>query len=110
MTTTSPEENKALVLKAFDTLFNKRDYIAAERFWSDRYHRRDMSKPTDVRNVLRYVLLNTQKHHRVIGSPLFPESLVTTGRGQRIRIVGHGAASFFNSGSSGSRRIKRTPR
>ena len=37
MTTTSPEQNKALVLKAFDTLFNKRDYIAAESFWSDRY-------------------------------------------------------------------------
>jgi predicted SnoaL-like aldol condensation-catalyzing enzyme len=37
MTTTSPEENKALVLEAFDMLFNKRDYFAAERFWSDRY-------------------------------------------------------------------------
>jgi predicted SnoaL-like aldol condensation-catalyzing enzyme len=31
------EENKALVLKAFDTLFNKRDYAQAERFWSDPY-------------------------------------------------------------------------
>ena len=29
--------NKALVIEAFDTLFNKRDYVAAERFWSDRY-------------------------------------------------------------------------
>src|SRR5713101_3150832 len=29
--------NKALVLKAFDTLFNKRDYAAAERFWSPKY-------------------------------------------------------------------------
>ena len=26
------ERNKALVLKAFDTLFNKRDYATAERF------------------------------------------------------------------------------
>ena len=25
------------MLEAFDTLFNKRDYAAAERFWSDRY-------------------------------------------------------------------------
>ena len=31
------EKNKALVLKAFDTLFNKRDYTAAERFWSPKY-------------------------------------------------------------------------
>src|ERR1700736_2980941 len=37
MTKTAPERNKALVLEAFDTLFNKRDYAAAERFWSDRY-------------------------------------------------------------------------
>jgi predicted SnoaL-like aldol condensation-catalyzing enzyme len=31
------EKNKALVLAAFDTLFNKRDYAAAERFWSPDY-------------------------------------------------------------------------
>ena len=37
MTKTKSEQNKALVLEAFDTLFNKRDYAAAERFWSDRY-------------------------------------------------------------------------
>jgi predicted SnoaL-like aldol condensation-catalyzing enzyme len=37
MTKTTPEQNKALVLEAFDTLFNKRDYAAAERFWSTRY-------------------------------------------------------------------------
>lgn len=29
--------NKQLVLDAFDTLFNKRDYVAAERFWSPNY-------------------------------------------------------------------------
>jgi predicted SnoaL-like aldol condensation-catalyzing enzyme len=31
------EANKALVLEAFDTLFNKRDYKAAERRWSSNY-------------------------------------------------------------------------
>jgi predicted SnoaL-like aldol condensation-catalyzing enzyme len=34
---TTPEQNKALVLEAFDTLFNKRDYVAAERYWSPNY-------------------------------------------------------------------------
>jgi hypothetical protein len=34
---TSPEPNKALVLEAFDALFNRRDYAAAERYWCDRY-------------------------------------------------------------------------
>lgn len=37
MSKTTSAENKRLVLEAFDTLFNKRDYAAAERFWSDRY-------------------------------------------------------------------------
>jgi predicted SnoaL-like aldol condensation-catalyzing enzyme len=31
------EKNKELVLRAFDTLFNKRDYAAAEKFWSPNY-------------------------------------------------------------------------
>jgi predicted SnoaL-like aldol condensation-catalyzing enzyme len=34
---TKQEKNKALVLDAFDTLFNKRDYVAAERYWSPDY-------------------------------------------------------------------------
>jgi predicted SnoaL-like aldol condensation-catalyzing enzyme len=37
MPKTTPAQNKALVLEAFDALFNKRDYAAAERYWSDRY-------------------------------------------------------------------------
>ena len=37
MVRTSPEQNKALVLEAFDVLFNRRDYATAERYWSDRY-------------------------------------------------------------------------
>ena len=37
MARTSPQQNKALVLEAFDALFNRRDYAGAERYWSDRY-------------------------------------------------------------------------
>ena len=37
MDQTTQEKNKALVLDAFDTLFNKRDYQAAERYWSPNY-------------------------------------------------------------------------
>src|SRR3979490_2076229 len=37
MSQTKHERNKALVLEAFDTLFNKRDYLAAERYWSPDY-------------------------------------------------------------------------
>lgn len=34
---TTEAQNKAFVLEAFDALFNKRDYEAAERFWSPAY-------------------------------------------------------------------------
>ncbi|HWO28917.1 MAG TPA: nuclear transport factor 2 family protein [Candidatus Acidoferrum sp.] len=34
---TIESKNKAFVLEAFDILFNKRDYAAAERFWSPNY-------------------------------------------------------------------------
>lgn len=37
MNQTIESKNKALVLEAFDTLFNKRDYAAAERYWSPSY-------------------------------------------------------------------------
>jgi len=37
MNQTTQEKNKALVLDAFHTLFNKRDYKAAERYWSPNY-------------------------------------------------------------------------
>jgi predicted SnoaL-like aldol condensation-catalyzing enzyme len=37
MTQTTEDRNKAIVLEAFDTLFNKRDYETAEKYWSDNY-------------------------------------------------------------------------
>ena len=37
MPKTTPGHNKAIVLEAFDTLFNKRDYAGVERFWSPKY-------------------------------------------------------------------------
>jgi len=37
MSQTTQQKNKALVLEAFDALFNRRDYNAAERYWSPNY-------------------------------------------------------------------------
>jgi predicted SnoaL-like aldol condensation-catalyzing enzyme len=34
---TTAEENKKIVLNAFNTLFNKRDYQKAAEFWSETY-------------------------------------------------------------------------
>jgi predicted SnoaL-like aldol condensation-catalyzing enzyme len=37
MNQTIESKNKALVLEAFDLLFNRRDYAAAEKLWSPHY-------------------------------------------------------------------------
>ena len=37
MVKSSEDRHVQTVLNAFDTLFNKRDYASAERFWSPRY-------------------------------------------------------------------------
>ena len=47
----SPERNKAIVLEAFETLFNKRDYAAAERFWSPNYIQRSAHSTRPRRSI-----------------------------------------------------------
>ena len=37
MSESTAAKNKAIVLEAFNTLFNRRDYAAAEPFWSPHY-------------------------------------------------------------------------
>jgi predicted SnoaL-like aldol condensation-catalyzing enzyme len=37
MNQSTEEKNKTVVLNAFETLFNKRDYAVAERYWSPEY-------------------------------------------------------------------------
>ena len=37
MTAHSPAENKVIVLEGFETLFNRKDLVAAEHFWSPSY-------------------------------------------------------------------------
>lgn len=69
MSKTTPEQNKALVLEAFDTLFNKRDYAAAERFWSDTYiqHSAHIEPGRDgLFNLVRSAPGNLRYEHNVI--------------------------------------------
>src|SRR5437867_3118516 len=61
--------NKALVLKAFDTLFTKRDYVAAERYWSPNYiqHSAHIEPGRDglftlIRNAPHTLRLRTSAH------------------------------------------------
>jgi len=69
MTTTLEEMNKALVLEAFDTLFNKRDYKAAERFWSPNYLQHSAHIPLGregLFNLIKSAPLTLRYEHGVI--------------------------------------------
>ena len=37
MSESTPQRNKAFVLEAFEALFNRKDFVAAEKFWSPNY-------------------------------------------------------------------------
>jgi len=41
------------------------------KVWGDRYHRRDLESPRDVKNVLRYLFTNAAKHGE---EPAFPDA------------------------------------
>jgi predicted SnoaL-like aldol condensation-catalyzing enzyme len=51
--TDSAEQNKALVLEAFEMLFDKRDYAAAQRFWSPSYVQHSAHIPPGARRAVR---------------------------------------------------------
>jgi predicted SnoaL-like aldol condensation-catalyzing enzyme len=69
MSRTTPEQNKALVLEVFDTLFNKRDYEAATRFWSDSYiqHSAHIEPGRDgLFNLIRSTPVTLRYEHQLI--------------------------------------------
>jgi predicted SnoaL-like aldol condensation-catalyzing enzyme/predicted ester cyclase len=59
----TPEQNKKLVLEAFDTLFNKRDYAAAEKYWSLNYIQHSAVVPAG-RDGLFNLVKNAPKEFR----------------------------------------------
>jgi len=69
MNQTKQEKNKALVLEAFDTLFNKRDYAAAEKYWSPNYiqHSAHIEPGRDgLFNLIRSAPNNLHYEHQLI--------------------------------------------
>ncbi|HVR22545.1 MAG TPA: nuclear transport factor 2 family protein [Candidatus Polarisedimenticolia bacterium] len=69
MPNTTPEQNKALVLEAFDILFNKRDYEGAAGFWSETYiqHSAHIEPGRDgLFNLIRSTPATLRYEHQVI--------------------------------------------
>src|SRR4051795_8332662 len=48
-------DNVQIVLNAFETLFNKRDYAAAERFWSPEYIQHSAHIPPGREGLFRLI-------------------------------------------------------
>jgi predicted SnoaL-like aldol condensation-catalyzing enzyme len=72
MTQTVEQQNKALVLKAFHTLFNEKDYKAAEAFWSPDYIQHSAHIPPG-REGLFNLIKNGPKTLRYENSLIFAE-------------------------------------
>jgi predicted SnoaL-like aldol condensation-catalyzing enzyme len=81
------EKNKALVLNAFDTLFNKRDYLAAESYWSPKYIQHSAHIPPGREGLFNLIknMLPTLKHE--------PGTIVADGD----FVILHGRFSGFQS-------------
>ena len=60
---TIESKNKALVLEAFDTLFNKRDYEAVERYWSPNY----IQHSAHIRPVAKACSISLRAFRRLLG-------------------------------------------
>jgi predicted SnoaL-like aldol condensation-catalyzing enzyme len=74
------EKNKEIVLKAFDTLFNKRDYEAAERFWSSRYIQHSAHIPPGRESLFELI--------KNIPSTLRYENQLTLANGEYVMLHG----------------------
>jgi hypothetical protein len=82
MSRTTPEQNKALFLEAIDTLFNKRDYDAAERFWSD--HDGVGFFPPQQARLVRHRRAEQRPDHP-LAQQFLPISRIFTRRGAGLR-------------------------
>jgi predicted SnoaL-like aldol condensation-catalyzing enzyme len=62
-------KNKALVVEVFDTLFNKHDYAAAEKYWSANYIQHSAHIPPGregVFNLIKSLSPTLKYEHRTI--------------------------------------------
>jgi predicted SnoaL-like aldol condensation-catalyzing enzyme len=91
MSKPTPDQNKAMVLEAFDALFNKRDYGAAERFWSESYIQHSAHIPAGRQGLFDLV--------RSLPATLRYENQVIVAEGDYViahgRFSGHGLPSAW---------------
>lgn len=82
------EKNKKIVLKAFNTLFNMRDYEAAEHFWSSHYIQHSAHIPPGREGLFSLI--------KSIPSTLRYENQLTLANGDYVML--HGRFSGLGTG------------
>lgn len=87
---TTLAQNKALVLKAFNTLFNERNYEAAEKLWSENYLQHSAHIPAG-RNGLLSLVQSLPENLRYENGPIVAE-------GEYVFVQ----SRFSNIGASGA--------
>ncbi|MPY52431.1 nuclear transport factor 2 family protein [Streptomyces acidicola] len=75
-----PEQNKELVLTAFDTLFGKRDYEAAQEFWSEKYLQHSRHIPPGREGLFNLV--------RALPATLHYDNQLTVAEGDYVMLYG----------------------
>jgi predicted SnoaL-like aldol condensation-catalyzing enzyme len=82
------ERNKAIVLEAFDTLFNKRDYAKALGFWTSKYIQHSAHIPPGREGLFELV--------RNVPSTMHYENQLTVANGDFVML--HGRFSGLGEG------------
>src|ERR1700689_4003857 len=106
-TPSSQEQNVKIVLDAFDTLFNKRDYASAMRFWSPRYIQHSAHIPPGREGLFELV--------KALPATLRYENQLAAATGDFVilpgRLSGLGPTPAGGGGDSGrGRELRHSPR
>jgi hypothetical protein len=75
--TSAEEGNKALVLEAFDTLFNRRDSAATQRFWSPDCIRHSAHIEPGGVGLFELVRASPPREESISGLPMFGTAFPT---------------------------------
>jgi hypothetical protein len=100
---TTPEQNKAVILEAFDTLFNKRDCGAAKRFWSERYiqHSAHIAPGREGMFNLIRSLPETLRYENLSFNTSPVSRQITIGSGERAALIARELAFAKAAGHGG---------
>ena len=92
MPTPQEKENIRLVIRALDTLFNKRDYELARKYWSPDYIQRSIFVPPGKEGLFNLIPTISTEMRLEFGLAVATDDVVFV----HCRTSGHGAPTFVS--------------